>query len=115
MSFAYRCMSCRGRNTLRQPIDHYLRPPKCRHCSWVEKPGAKRFYVDKLRQFRTDYCSCEGYHYRHRAGSKFCTSNPQYEFNVRTARYQEDPEEVRFDIAFDSQAALVLESEGCPF
>ncbi len=98
-----------------KPLERYVRTPKCKHC------GHFRYYLDKGRQYRTDYCSCGGYHHKHRQGSKFCESNPDYEFNVRTMRYGEDPEEVRFDIEFHKQLASVPllkqkgEAEECPF
>jgi ribosomal protein L37E len=101
-------MKCRGRNTLRRRIDDYLRVPKCRHC------GHNTFYLDKARQYRTDYCSCEGYHHTHRIRSPFCIHNARYEFNVRTRRYGEDPVDVQIDIAFDAPATD-HHLEECPF
>lgn len=76
-------------------LETYVRTKRCKHC------GHDRFYLDKSRQYRTDYCSCEGYHYRHRAKSTFCVENPQYEFNVRVGRFGEDPADVQMEIAFD--------------
>lgn len=108
MSVAYRCMKCRGRNTLRRPLHDYLRVPKCRHC------GHKSFYLDRARQYRNDYCRCEGYHYTHRAKSKFCTVNPNYELNVRVLRYGEDLTDVQIDIAFDAPVSD-HHIEGVPF
>jgi hypothetical protein len=93
MSFAYRCNKCRGRNTIARRIDDYIRIPKCRHC------GHKGFYLDKDRQYRGDYCSCEGYHYTHRKKSKFCIHHPDYQLNVRTERYGEDRLDVQLEIA----------------
>lgn len=109
MSVAYRCMKCRGRNTLPRPLEHYIRTPKCKHCGWF------RFYLDKARQYRKDYCSCEGYHYTHRIKSKFCVHHPEYEFNVRTMRYGEDPEDVRIEMALNRPANKEEETTECPF
>lgn len=95
MSFYYRCMKCRTRNTFRRPVEQYVRVRKCRSCTHVA------FYVDKERQHRTDYCQCSGYHYRHRKGSPYCQTNPRYEFNVRVGRFKEDPLDVGIDIAWD--------------
>jgi hypothetical protein len=96
MSFYYRCMKCRTRNTFKRPLEHYKRQKKCRACDhW-------RFYVDKERQHRTDYCQCEGYHFSHRKGSPYCTANPNYEFNVRVRRFGENPVDVVLDISWDA-------------
>lgn len=100
MSWAYRCMKCRGRNVFRQKVEWYIRAKKCRHC------GHGRFYLDRARQYRKDYCSCEGYHYRHREGSTYCIHNPNYQVNVRVGRYGEKLEDVLEDIML---------KELCPF
>jgi hypothetical protein len=100
-------MKCRGRNLLQSKIEGYY-GPECRHC------GHQRFYLDRRRQWRTDYCTCDGYHYKHRAGSPFCMLNPNYEFNVRTRRYGEDPAEVQLDLALKSEVQPD-DKEGCPF
>jgi DNA-directed RNA polymerase subunit RPC12/RpoP len=108
VSWAYRCMKCRGRNTLPRQVEDYRRAPKCRHC------GHKSFYLDKARQYRRDYCSCEGYHHTHRAKSPFCIENPNYELNVRVRRYGEDLLDVQIDIAFDAPM-VTKSSEKPPF
>lgn len=107
MSYAYRCMKCRTRNTLRQPLERYIRIPRCKRCLNTT------FYVDKERQFRTDICTCDGYHFKHRIKSTFCIHNPLYQFNVRTMRFGEDPDEVREDIAFHE--AITCTTEEAPF
>jgi hypothetical protein len=89
-------MKCRGRNTLKQKLDWYIRVPKCRHCKHAS------FYLDKSRQYRDDICDCSGYHFKHRIKSKFCEHHPDYQFNVRTLRYKECPEEVRLDMAYNT-------------
>jgi hypothetical protein len=94
MSFAMRCMKCRGRNTMRRQPTEYKKTPTCKHCK-----SCNRFYLDKARQYRKDYCSCEGYHFTHRHGTTFCIHNPGYEINVRTVRYGEALEDVLADIA----------------
>lgn len=94
-------MKCRGRNVFVRQIEDYLRPKKCRHC------GHSRFYLDRRRQWRTDYCTCtDGYHYTHRIGSTFCIHNPDFQINVRVHRYGEKLEDVLEDIALREQ---------CPF
>jgi hypothetical protein len=100
MGFPYRCSKCRGRNTLPRALEDYIRVPKCRHCAHGS------FYVDKIRLARRDgheNCRCGGYHHTHRIKSKFCEHHPDYQFNVRTMRYKECPEEVRLDIAFNTE------------
>jgi|GEM_PF-2773624 len=108
MSYAYRCMRCRGRNTLRHALEWYVRAPKCKHCKH------DRFYLDKARQYRTDYCSCEGYHYTHRRCSTYCIHRPDYERNVRIGRYGEDPLEVDLDMAFHAPPPISQPNQ-CPF
>lgn len=111
MSFSYRCSKCRGRNLFRRALDAYILIPKCRHC------GYQKFYVDweRVKRRRLEICACGGYHFKHREGSPMCEKNENYEFNVRTRRYGEDPDEVRLDIAFNSAAQTEFETEGCPF
>ena len=106
MSYAYRCSKCRGRNTLKHPLEWYVRAKKCRHCGWF------RFYVDKARQFRNDYCTCAGYHHTHRKGSLMCEHHPNYEINVRTGRYGEALADVLADIARRTKEEK--ENELCP-
>ena len=92
MTFKYRCSKCRGRNCFKHLLDWYLRKRRCRHC------GHDRFYLDRARQFRDDYCTCSGYHYTHRKGSTFCEHHPNYQVNVRVGRYGEKLEDVLEDI-----------------
>jgi len=93
VSYAYRCTKCQARRALPRRLADYVRIPKCHSC------GHKNFYLDKSRQYRSDYCSCEGYHHRHRQKSKFCIHHPDYELNVRTERYGEDRLDVQLEIA----------------
>lgn len=107
MTWKYRCMLCRGRNVFIRPLDDYLRKKKCRHC------GHDRFYLDRRRQWRTDYCSCDGYHYTHRIGSTYCMHNPNYEVNIRVGRYGEDLQEVLLEIALREKPPET--EDECPF
>lgn len=91
MTWKYRCMKCRGRNVFKQKLDGWS-VEACRHC------GHDKFYVDRRRQWRTDYCRCEGYHHTHRIGSTYCEHNPRFEVNVRVDRYGERLEDVLIDI-----------------
>lgn len=105
----YRCCKCRSRNVFRHALEWYLRPKKCKNCSRT------RFYVDKERQNRSDYCSCEGYHWKHRLGSPFCEHNKAYELNVRVGRYGEAEEDVKLEIAFRNEGHEIDEGLECPF
>lgn len=111
MTWHYRCMKCRGRNVFRRMLEDYLRPKRCRHC------GHGAFYLDRARQWRTDYCRCtEGYHYTHRVGSPLCVHNPDFQTNVRVERHGEKLKDVLEDIAFDKAFHEPVEaSEECPF
>ena len=111
MSWPYRCMQCRGRNTLAHRLEWYKRTPKCKHGC-----GCNRFYMDKARLRRTDYCVCEGYHHTHRIKSAYCVHNPNYELHSRVGRYGEDQALVLAEIAARArQTELELELAGCPF
>jgi hypothetical protein len=94
MTWKYRCSKCRGRNVFATKIDPWSKDV-CRHC------GYNKFYLDRRRQWRTDYCDCssEMYHYRHRIGSPYCQHNPNYELNVRVGKYGEDKYAVLAEIA----------------
>ena len=94
MSYAMRCSKCRGRNTMKRLPEQYKKTPVCKHCKCCN-----RYYLDKARQYRNDYCSCEGYHWTHRVKSPYCIHNPEYEIRVRTGRYGEALEDVLADIA----------------
>jgi Zn ribbon nucleic-acid-binding protein len=107
MGYAYRCSKCRTRNTFARRLEDYIRTKVCKSC------GHKRFYWDKERNKRRDYCTCEGYHFKHRIRSLFCVHNPNYELNVRVLRYGEEPEEVMLDIAWNNSSPCT--SEEPPF
>ncbi len=101
MSYAYRCSKCRGRNTMKHRYDWYKRTPVCKHCK-----ACNRYYLDKARQYRNDYCSCEGYHYKHRIKSACCIHHPDYELHVRVGRYGEDSAVVIAEIAARSKETV---------
>lgn len=101
-TWKYRCSKCRGRNVFERKLDGWM-APACKHC------GHDKFYLDRARQFRRDYCDCshtDGYHYRHREGSPFCIHNPEFQVNARTRKHDEKLEDVLEDIALREQ---------CPF
>lgn len=72
-----RCWSCWSRRTLKKPLREYVRPPKCLVC------GARKLFLckDRLpsRRGRKQKCTCTGYHFPHRKGSKWCHENPKLE------------------------------------
>lgn len=109
MGWPYRCSKCFARHSLARKLDRYIRPPKCKRC------GHATLYLDKSRLHRNDYCTCEGLHYTHRIKSRFCIHHPDYQFDVRTKRYGEDPVEVRLELAFDAEPAPVSDDIECPF
>lgn len=69
-----RCRKCQSRQVLAHPLTWYLREPRCRSC------GEKALRADKwMNERRTSNpvrCSCDGYWFPHRAGSKWCNQNP---------------------------------------
>lgn len=64
-----RCRRCRARKVLRRHPDGYTRQPQCRVC------GQRDFVVDAWMMKRDTHaaaCTCGGYHFWHRMGSKHC-------------------------------------------
>lgn len=108
MGFPYRCAKCFARHSLSRRLEDYVRPKKCKAC------GHTTLYFDKDRWHRQDYCSCAGLHYTHRIKSRFCIHHPDYEFDVRTKRYGEDPVDVRIEQALKADPQP-QEDETCPF
>lgn len=51
-----------------KPIKQYVRLPTCTRC------GGKTYYKVKQREGPT--CSCGGYEFKHRKGSKYCYHHP---------------------------------------
>ncbi len=124
MRYAYRCMFCRARNMFIRKIDDYIIPRKCKSCKRVvcvacEKKGMKKcphkkFYWDKSRNKRTDYCNCSGYHYTHRVNSKFCEKNKNVELNIRVERHGEERQDVLMDMAYENPTVM-NPNDPCPF
>lgn len=69
MSYPYRCRrrSCSARRTLRKKLEQYVREPKCRECG-----GELRLDRWKMKDHKKAKCTCDGYHFPHRKGSKWC-------------------------------------------
>lgn len=71
MTHVYRCThnNCRKRVILAYRLNHYIRKPKCPCCK-RELTGS----VDRalIAQRRREVCGCDGYHFPHRRGSKWC-------------------------------------------
>jgi predicted nucleic-acid-binding Zn-ribbon protein len=95
MRYYYRCMKCRSRNVFAMPVEMYIRPRKCKSC------GHARFYADKERTNRQDYCRCDGWHHTHRRGSTYCLYHPQRQLLDRL-RAGESRADIALDLAFDS-------------
>lgn len=86
----HRCCRCQARRTLARRWSLYIRPPKCRVCGYARlKPC-----FDRLKQVRRQRCKCEGYHFPHRRGSRFCEHNPQYAEH-QEHRHQQREERMR--------------------
>jgi hypothetical protein len=70
--FHYRCSreTCKARRTFRQRVEHYLRAPRCAGCGGVAWRWDRHRALVEMQ--RTP-CTCPGYAFRHRKGSKFCT------------------------------------------
>lgn len=94
--FYYKCCVCRTRNIFNHKVEWYKIKRKCKAC------GHQRFYVDKERQNRSDYCDCGSTHYRHRYKSNLCSHHPEFEKYERIRRYGEEAVEVVIDIAWRS-------------
>lgn len=87
-----RCSKCQGRTTLPRKPTEYMRLPRCRHCGrkMVADPASIRtphYYLDRYRSTRErgrkapKPCvpgagGCDGYHFPHRRGSRWCIHNP---------------------------------------
>lgn len=66
----HRCSKCEARYTWRLRWDRYYKRKRCL-C------GSYQFRVDKWMLWRrrnVKPCCCSGYHFPHRAGSKWCQS-----------------------------------------
>lgn len=79
-----RCRNCQTRQVLAHPLSWYIRQPRCRSC------GEQALRADKWmneRNTKQTRCSCSGYWFPHRAGSKWCDQNPH--------KWANDPAEYR--------------------
>ena len=118
MGYTYRCRrhvdgkSHQVQKTFPRPLEHYKHTPKCPEC------GSRLFWwLHVRRQNRDDYCTCSGYHWKHRKGSKFCEHNAWAEYHTRVEREREDPQEVLLDM-FEGGRTLCGKPEPgdeCPF
>lgn len=79
MTYLYRCnrtirsgvlkgLRCYARRSLPRRVEEYVRKPKCKAC------GAELTYLDKWqkKKNKATICKCDGLHYTHRKGSKWC-------------------------------------------
>jgi len=89
MIYRYRCSSekCRMRVTLKKRVEEYVRKePVCKCC------GSK-LTIDSYRQSRNETkkynCHCDGMHFVHRIGSKWCNyyKGEYTEEELRERRY----------------------------
>lgn len=84
VSLPHRCSrdSCRKRYTFSKHWEEFKRVKICT-C------GCKKFTVcyDRLRAAKRDKCNCSGYHFPHREGSKFCTSNSMSSYHAAKERH----------------------------
>lgn len=87
MTHVYRCThrGCRRRVILARPLARYQRTPKCPECL---RPITGHEDRALKAQRRRERCGCDGYHFPHRKGSKWCafTHNPPTDADY-AARY----------------------------
>lgn len=69
MSWPYRCTKerCKVRRALRKKKELYVREPTCDACG-----SPLRLDVYEQKQHKLKRCLCDGYHFPHRRGSKWC-------------------------------------------
>lgn len=76
--YIYRCnkrlgdgVRCYTSHNLKRKIEQYIRKPRCNGC------GALLTYRDHFRERlnKQRKCGCDGYHFPHRKGSKWCEDN----------------------------------------
>jgi hypothetical protein len=69
--------TCDARRSLRKRPSQYAIQPKCKQC------GSRKWGIDKYRLHKErgseNTCYCEGRHFVHRKGSKYCVHHPRYE------------------------------------
>lgn len=66
----HRCSKpgCRARKTLKKYIDDYIRRPKCPSCDL----DSLKYDPEPAKRHKKELCYCDGYHFLHRIGSKWC-------------------------------------------
>lgn len=72
MTYPYRCVrtGCRKRVTLKHTLEWYIRLKKCPVCRKDSLKPARDMMRRKRDKALT--CMCDGYHFPHRGGSKWC-------------------------------------------
>lgn len=118
MGYTYRCTRTiagvrhQVQRTFKRPLEQYKRVPKCPECG-----ATWGWWLNKARQNRTDYCTCSGYHWTHRRGSKFCEHSAWAEYHDRVERHGEDPQEVLIDMYEGGRTPAGKPEPGdvCPF
>lgn len=87
---SYRCSKCRGRNRLRRKPEEYKRLPPCARCgskmtAYPLGRNQPHYVLDRYRIYRErgpkvtcvpGRSGCNGYHFPHRRGSRWCVDNP---------------------------------------
>lgn len=87
-----RCRHCATRQTKPRAPEDYITAPVCRHCKrkWYQPrnlgknvtcsriPALKVDPWANKRSWRKHTCRCDGYHFAHRRGSRWCYENPCY-------------------------------------
>jgi hypothetical protein len=97
--FHTRCRKCETRRVLPRHPEKYERQPQCRCC------GARDFRVDAWmmkRDTRTIACTCSGYWFWHRRGSKYCWHRAD-----GTSRVPGDPDFADRNLTDEEIAGLV--------
>ncbi len=77
MSYRYKCIKtingkqCDTRISLKRRVELYKIKPKCPRCN------NQIHYRDRAREREStaDKCGCDGYHFPHRKGSRYCVEN----------------------------------------
>lgn len=78
----YRCSHCSTRRTLKQPVEQYLRVPRCRVC------GHRKYRRDKYRdtvEMKRKPCTCWNYPFPHARGRGMC----QHNANLTPEKYKQ--------------------------
>lgn len=70
MGYHCRCRVCQARQVKPRHPDEYLRGPRCRQCGRVNTLRVDKWANNRWRWEKT--CTCGGYHFPHRMGSRWC-------------------------------------------